>query len=69
MKRFFSLIVTFSLLLSLAGCVVYDVKEDHTETKEQLQEIPKQPPKNTVPKKQSLRKPSLRKRNIPSLRN
>lgn len=51
MKRFFSLIVTFGLLLSLAGCVVYDVKEDHTETKEQLQEIPKQPPKNTVPKK------------------
>jgi len=51
MKRFFSLIVSFGLLFSLAGCVVYDVKEDHTETKEQLQEIPKQPPKNTVPKK------------------
>lgn len=51
MKRFMALIICMGMLLSLAGCVFFDIKEEHTETKEQLQEIPKQPTKNTVPHK------------------
>ena len=51
MKRFFATLVSIGIMLSLAGCVIFDVKEEHTETKEQLQEIPKQPTKNTVPQK------------------
>ena len=51
MKRFFATLVSIGIMLSLAGCMIFDVKEEHTETKEQLQEIPKQPTKNTVPQK------------------
>lgn len=50
MKRIFALIVSIWMLLSLTGCVVFDIKEESYEEKKELQPTNTQTqPKNTEP--------------------